>query len=178
MISLLLLLLLSCTHKTRQPLLPPAAPVIAVDAPSGRIVDGVYIDARFGFTLPLATGWAPTLGVADGALRLSATNADTGARVSVSAREPGSLSPVLRPDCEWTFEDRGRYRILRVSGEITVATCTPNEPTAARVFLVILARTDAAWHLEIEAPGTSMAAARYAGHALLAGARWTGADAP
>lgn len=125
--SLVLWLLLGgCRHPA-----PPEAPALVVDptvvrpgpTPAGRVVEGVWEDARWPLRLVVPAGWTARPGADADRLRLTLEGPD-GVRLEVLALDPGA-GPGPRPECAWDFVDRGRYRVLHVARPITVATCTP-----------------------------------------------------
>lgn len=145
--------------------------------PAGRVADGVYLDDRWDFKLPIPTGWTATPGVDPGQLRVSLTHEETGTKVEVWAF-PGTTD-TLRPrgDCQWDFSDRAHYRVLGLSEQTTTGTCTPNDPDGDLVFGWLLPGTQVTYQAEIHVPATALVTGRRAAQAALSGLSRSGDDA-
>ncbi|MFZ5482207.1 MAG: hypothetical protein ACOZNI_35930 [Myxococcota bacterium] len=140
---------------------PPEAPPPALEAtpreapapvvPTGKLEGRTWVDAR-GFTLEAPDGWTVQAGNEPGALRVALVDPETHVRVEVWAFTEGPLRPRPREGCAWTFEDRARYRAVKVTGDVLAATCTPDVPGGPRVLGYYVAREGVAWHLEAVVP--------------------------
>ena len=172
---ILLGLLLAC-HKPAPP--PPLVePDVSVTAPAlaGDIRGGVFQDRRYPVSVALPEGWTGSVGTEPSPMRLTAAHAATGAVVQVITLPQGASAPLSRPGCSWTFVDVGRYRDLTVATDVTVATCTPRDPTGPRVFAVLTQREGFTLDLELSVPNLQLAAGRAAGELLLRGVRFESA---
>lgn len=168
----LLLLAAACRRNVPLPPLEPLPPSGPAEAAAGVIAGGTFEDATWPLKVPIPEGWTARPGQADSPLRLSAEHALTRARVEVFALPAGSVEPPPRAGCAWDFVDTGRYRGLSVTDEVTVATCTPDEPSAPHVFAVLLLRPELTWSLTVSAWPEQMVAGKEAGEALLRGVRF------
>lgn len=166
-----LALLIACRKPVPPQVTPEAEPPAEV-RPSGALGGGMYVDRRWPLVVPVPEGWTAEVGADDAPLRMRAQDPVTGAEVEVYALPEGTTGPLDRPECSWTFQDTGRYRMITTADPITVATCTPEEPTAPHRFAVLVVRPGVVWELDLRAPGTSLAAAVAAGEGLLQGVRF------
>lgn len=157
---------------------PPLEALPAEQTPavvlSGAVIAGVYRDDRWALQVPVPEGWTARPGRDDTPLRFSADHVGTGARVEILALPAGATAPLARAGCAWDFIDTGRYRGLAVPDEVTVATCSPEDPAAPHVFAVLLPREGLTWSLEIAALPQAMVAGKQAGEELLRGVRFEG----
>lgn len=169
-----LLLALACARRAAPPEVAPVAVPISAQppAPTGVIADGQYTDGRYDLTVPVPDGWRARPGHGDGALRVALEHLDSETRVEIWAFEGADEQPRRREGCAWTFVDRGSYRALKVAGEYTVSTCTPENPIGPVVFAYLLARSGVVWQVEITAPRDDLAHAKQLGDGLVAGIRW------
>ena len=167
-----LVYLLACRRPAPLPEVVAPPPPPPAPAQAGAIVEGVFHDARYPLTVPLIGGWTGEPGVEPEPLRLTASHAESGASLQAFALPIGSTEPPARPECAWNFIDTGSYRDLAVTGPVTVATCTPREPTGPRIFAVLAPRATAVIDLELSVPNETLAAGRAAGDLLLRGVRF------
>lgn len=169
---ILLFGLLAC-HKPAEPPVVYAPPTEApAPARSGTLSGGVYRDARYPLTVPLSEGWSGEPGVEGSELRFTAVHAATGTTLQAIALPVGATAPPERAECAWSFIDTGSYRDIAVPGPLTVATCTPRDPTGPRVFAVLVVRSSVVIDLELSVPNTQLAAGRAAGDVLLHAVRF------
>ena len=171
---ILLLLLLACRKPGEPPEVYVPGSSESAPSPAGQISGGVYQDQRFAVSVPLPEGWTGAVGAEPSPLRFTATHATTGAVVQLVTLPAGAGVPLARPGCSWTFVDVGRYRDLTVASDVTVATCTPKDPTGPRVFAVLTPRDGFTLDLGLSVPNTQLAAGRAAGQILLRGVRFEG----
>lgn len=150
---ILLLTLLACPKPAPDPdsALVTEAPPPPIP-PAGTFTEGTFLDVDLPFTVRVPDGWLPRVGNSPDALRVSLTDSVTGVRVEVWAFHEGPLQPRPRAGCTWTFEDTARYRALKVTGDILVATCTPDDPDGPRVLGYYLAHDGVSYHLESVIP--------------------------
>ena len=87
---------------------PPELPV-----PAGELVEGRFVDRRWGFSLDLPEGWTAEPGPDAGSLRVRLVDQETGARVELWAFVDLDQQPRPRADCEWTWVGTGRFRVPR-----------------------------------------------------------------
>lgn len=155
----LVILLGGCKKPPPPPVENPAlveGAAVAPPSPAGTLADGHYQDARWPLTVEVPDGWTALVGSEAGDVRLSVTEPES--RVTVEVKVTGALGPTPRDGCSWTFVDDARYRVVRTTREVRVATCTPFDAQDVRVFGVYLAG-EAAW-VELEAtmpPGKLLA---------------------
>ena len=168
------LLLWACVRRPAPGPAVEATGEIAVEtpAPSGVVVDGRFTDGTWSLVVPIPDGWEARPGLKGSGLRLTLDHVETGARVEIWGVQDAALVPRPRAGCTWTFQDRGGYRAVRVPGDVTVATCTPTDPTGPHLFAYLVPRPDVAWHLEITAPGDRLLIGKALGDAVLASIGW------
>ncbi|MFT5684407.1 MAG: hypothetical protein ACI8RZ_005348 [Myxococcota bacterium] len=160
----MILLLLACPPKTPDVVI--AEPTQDVTEPgAGRIEDGRFVDAQYDLSIAVPTGWSADIWPGSGPLRVSITHTETGARVEAWAFEQRLVQPAPRGSCAWSFIDTGAYReVLRPR---MVASCTPADPSEARISAYILDRGAISWQLELHVPAEHLSAGRRACEALL-----------
>jgi hypothetical protein len=121
---------------------------VVVVPPAGDIVAGAFVDSRYPLTVPIPRGWTAAPGADDQPVRLSLDAPDGVVHVDIAAIPGESLVPRPRPGCTWTFTDQARYRAVKVTGQVLVATCAPDEPTDARVLAYLVVADGITWHVE------------------------------
>jgi len=149
----------------RKPALEPARPLVVgapdvAPVPTGRMVDGVYIDGTWPLVVPVPPGWLATVGADGEAERLRLTDPDGDVRVTVAASRGDTLAPRPIEGCAWTFTDVGRYRAVKVRDAVLVGTCTPEDPDAPRVLAYVIARDGVLVHVEGAIPPGRLRAGR------------------
>ena len=131
--SLLLtpLLLLGCP----KPEPPVFTPVLEQRPPEpvGEIRGGRFHDDERGFSVGLPEDWQLEPGAVGGDLRATLTHVVTQAVLEIAVYPEREVTLRERRTCLWTFRDDGEYTALQVDGVVTVAGCTPWNPTEARV---------------------------------------------
>lgn len=136
---------------------PEAAPAVPE---AGALVEGTYTDEDLPFTLPVPEGWEARIGAREDGLRVSLSDPETGTEVEVWTFKGGGTEPRRRGECAWTFSDSGRYRAPRVAADITVATCTPDDPDRPRVLAWILVHDDITYEIDAIIPEGALGAGR------------------
>lgn len=171
----LLALAPGCRHRAPDPALEalplPAAP--SPSPPAGRVEDGVYRDDRLLLSVPVPAGWTATVGRDADPLRLTLTE-PRGAEalvVEIAAVPGGPVAPLPRPGCAWSFQDRGRFALPGRVGDLTIATCTPDDAALPRVLSWVFENGYTAWHVDVSVPRGAMSRVPEALDAVLAGAR-------
>lgn len=161
-----LVLLLGGCPKPPEP--PPPELVVAppvVELPrAGVVTDGTYVDGAHGVSLRIPEGAGATVGAEGGPLRLTILH--PAARVELWAMEGAGLPPRPREDCDWTFEDSARYRALKVTEPVRLATCTPREPDGPRVLAWLIERGGVCYQLAAVIPQGGLAQGRAAADAI------------
>ena len=161
----MILLLLACPPK------PPE--VVVVEPPvetveeeaAGVIASGRFSDGQHEFEIAIPEGWQAQVWPDSGPLRVSLDHAETGARVEAWVFEHRISEPAPRGSCTWSFIDAGTYReVLRPR---LVASCTPSDPTQARISAYIVDQGATTWQLELHVPVEKLSAGRKAGEAVL-----------
>ena len=140
------------------------APVLA-----GTVTDGVFVDVRYGFQLPVPQGWTANPGRDAAALRVSLTDAQTGTVVELWALSDMGGTLRRRADCDWTFEDTARYRSVGMSEPVTTGTCTPHDPADPRVYGWLLPGARVGVQAEIHVPVDHQVDGRRRGEQVLRG---------
>lgn len=142
----------------------------APPALAGAIVDGRFVDARLGMSVPVPEGWRAEPGRVDDATRVVLVEPVGGVRLRVVLG--ADEWPPARADCSWEFEDAGSYTYGSVTARL--ATCTPHDPGAPRILGW---RVDA-WRaggppllVEAEVPPGQLVTAEEAAAGVLAGVR-------
>ncbi|MFT4979074.1 MAG: hypothetical protein ACI8S6_004984, partial [Myxococcota bacterium] len=135
--------------------------------PSGRIIDGRFVDDTFRMSIAVPSGWVVELGSAEDALRIRLIDEVTGAVIELWEFSAVLTEPVPRPGCAWAFQDRGPYRGVPTNSLIMVATCTPDDPGAPRVFAWLVGSDQVTWQVELHTPAERLSEARQAGEAIL-----------
>ncbi|RME23852.1 MAG: hypothetical protein D6798_12640 [Deltaproteobacteria bacterium] len=146
---------------------PAPAPLMA-----GFVADGVFTDSRWGLTLPIPDGWEAQPGLDQGALRVAVVDPVRGTRVELWVFRSLGTAPRPRSDCRWTFVDTGRYRAAGLPGPLTTATCTPDDPTAPRVYAWLLPAEHYGVQAELHVPVTALVDGRHDAEAILRGLRF------
>lgn len=129
-----------------QPLLvetPTVAPV-----PTGRLVGDVYVDGTFPLSVAVPRGWVATPGRDGGDVRVVLQDPDGDVTLTIARTRGDTLAPRPIAGCTWTFIDAARYRAVKVRGEVIAATCTPDDPDAARVLAYVVGQEGMLWHIE------------------------------
>ena len=168
-------LLWGCACRSPPPGTPPSVPAADVAAPlqaAGLVSDGRYVDARFGFELPIPDGWSTTTGTDDGALRLRLEQTASGARVELWCFEGQDLTPRPREGCTWTYEDEAPFRAVRTSEPVVGATCTPLDPTVRVTFAYLVALPNGVLQAEVHVPRRALLRAKGEGDEVVSGVRW------
>lgn len=172
MIPLLLVSLLGCPKPAEPPPSlvatppPPEAPL------AGAVTDGAFRDARLPLVVPLPPEWTARVGLDADPLRVALADPVSGAVVEV--RVADDVVPMGRDGCDWTFVDDAPYRVPGAPGVVRVATCTPLDARAPRVFGVFVLRGGRGWHFEAVVPPGRLLAGRAALDEVLARARYGG----
>jgi hypothetical protein len=81
--------------------------------------------------------------------------------VELRATFGDDVDPHPRDGCKWTFDDTARYRAVKVTGPVRIATCTPDDPGSARVLAWLVTRD----HVTYEVAGVVPAGRLVAGKA-------------
>lgn len=173
-LTLLLLAAVGCRHPGKRAELvqdPGARAAEAPRAPAGSVVDGVWNDARFPWTIHVPSGWEVVPGVEGENPRLTLVDGTTRARVEVSVFPGGALGPRERRGCAWEFTDTAGYRALAVPGPMTVGTCTPEDARYARVLGYYLQKDGVAYDVEEVLPPGKLVDGKVAADACLGGLR-------
>lgn len=133
----------------------PPSPSAAVPVQRGQVRDGVYVEPG-AFSLPVPVGWGWLEGPPSGGLRLRVSAPKSELTVEVWRYTTGGLRPRPRGDCTWTWSDTGPYGGPgRGSG--MVATCTPEDPSQARIFAwVVEDSAGGSWQLEGHVPPSGL----------------------
>ncbi len=175
----LLLLLLACSSCRPPPVgtgpdleTPEEAGLRALPTRAGEIRGKRYHDDTRPFSISVPEDWRARIGASDSPLRLSLRHESTGARIRIFAGAPGPLEPADRRGCSWTFEADGYFRALPDTGEVHVATCTPDDPGEARIFAYLLIRDGWLWQIEVHTPASGMVQAKQRADGVLRTLRW------
>ena len=165
----LLALLAGCPRPAAAP--PPQAEAEREEAvveppPCGQLRDGRYTDAGRGFSIEVPEDWLITPCRGDADQRLTMSQGLTGVSLSVAVYAEDHIAPRERAGCLWTFQDTGHYSAL-AAPEVTVAGCTPWEPTAPRVRGWYTLRGPWAYHLELTLPDGYLGPSLAEGEALI-----------
>ena len=145
----LLALLAGCPRPAPPP--PEAEAEAPESPPCGQLRDGRYTDGERGFSIAVPEDWLITPCRGGGDQRLTMSQGLTGVRLSVAVYAEDHITPRDREGCQWTFRDTGHYSALDAP-EVTVAGCTPREPTEPRVQGWYTLRAPWAYHLELTLP--------------------------
>jgi hypothetical protein len=71
----------------------------------------------------------------------------------------------------WRYEDVGAHQGLRLSGDVTVATCAPQNPSAPRIFETRVTRSGLTYLFTVVVPAGQLMASRSAVEKVLSGVR-------
>jgi hypothetical protein len=176
--ALLLLVLLSCRHAAApDPALLSSPPAAAEIVPAGAVVDGVWEDARYPWTMRVPRGWEAVVGEEGHGPRLTIVHSESRARLEVSVRDDAAPGPRPRRGCAWTFESDGGYRAIPGAGPLRAATCSPDEAQDARLLGYFLVRGGRAWDFEVVAPPGALLEAKRQTDQVLSTVRFF-SDAP
>ena len=170
---MLLAWLLACPRPT-----PPdaligedgAAGEAARAAPTGAVVNGVWADRRYPWTLRVPAGWEVRPGDESDGPRASFAHAESGAVLQVWALPDGEPGPHTRAGCAWQFVDTAGYRALP-SPPTRVATCTPADAREPRRLGYFVHADGVAYDLELVLPAGALLAGKRAGDVLVGGFR-------
>lgn len=141
-------------------------------APSGAVLNGVWQDSEFPWTLRLPPDWEVVPGSHGGNPRVTLIHRESRARIEVSAWPDGELGPRPRRGCSWSFEDVGGYRALAIAGPIKVATCSPDDARDARILGYFLLEPGTAYDIEAVLPPGRLIDGKDATDAVLGGLRF------
>jgi hypothetical protein len=175
-------LLVACRHHvdpdaamvTRPGPLP--AIVLGPPDPAGLLVGDTWRDVDHPFALRPGPSWRIRAGDRTERLRVTFENEALGVRLNAYAISGGDTTPRPRDGCTWTFDDTSRYRALRVTDPVRVATCTPDDPLAARVLGTFVVRDGVAWHFEAVIPAGRLVVGKQASDDLLASVRFVASE--
>ncbi len=167
----------TCDHPTA--LLPMATPATelpvrvaaptASAAPAGSVLDQVYQDGSYPFSVHVGEGWVAHPGTAEAALRVELEHVSTTASLEVWVFHESPTAPRPRAGCSWSFSDQGAYELLRAADARSVATCVPDDPERPLVLGTYMVRGALAYHFELEVPPGRLFQARRAADELLQG---------
>lgn len=148
-----------------------AAEAIEPEPPSlaGRVSSGVFLDDRWGFSLPVPKDWRAEPGLDEGLLRVTLVHDESGARVEIWAFEGPADTLRPRGDCAWDFIDTASYRTLGLSGQVTTGTCTPVDPAGDRVYGWLLPGSAVSFQAEIHLPPDALVDGRRRGEQVVRG---------
>ena len=117
--------------------------------PIGQVRGGRFHDDERGFSVGLPEDWQLEPGAVGEDLRATLTHVVTQAVLEIAVYPERSVRPKERDSCLWTFQDEGVYTALQVEEDVTVAGCTPWDPTGARVQGWYTVTPTWAYHLEL-----------------------------
>ena len=177
--TFLLWLCWGCPRRPPEPLeIPESEWVDAEEAPpeteSWRVVNGPWRDLETGLALDVLEGWSGRPGPVDSPLRIRLEHASSGASLEIRGLPPSDLQPRVRAGCEWGYTEEGIYSRLRVTGEVRVATCLPEDPGAPRVLATLTHQVGFDWHLELLVPQGYLGPAKTAADELMSTIRFGG----
>jgi len=169
-----LLLCVACAHRNSEVGAPEIETGLAIMGPagSGTVIDAIFTDRTFGFTIPVPEAWVAEPGPETGQMRVAFDHVPTGTRVEMWVFGAGSLEPRMREGCKWTFRDTGHFSVLESMGEVAVATCVPDDPEGERVYAYIFERADRVVQIEVHSPAAALVAGKSAGDDVIRGLRW------
>ena len=158
-------LLLACPPKPAEQVTSAPPVEVAEVALAGAISAGRFADGRHDFAIDVPQGWQAQAWPDSGSLRVSLVHLETSTRVEAWAFEHRISEPAPRSGCTWSFVDDGSYReVLRPR---LVASCSPSDPTQARISAYIFDQAATTWQLELHVPVETLSAGRKAGEAVL-----------
>ncbi len=166
-------LLLGCPHAA-----PPSPELVdttragVVDTLTGTVVAGVWEDASYPYALRVPEGYEVAAAPEGQNPRLTLVDPGTRARVEVSVFAREARGPRSRRGCTWDFVDTARYRQLAFDGEITIATCTPDDPLHARVLGYFVEHRGSAYDIEAILPPGNLLEGKAAADRAVAGLRF------
>lgn len=168
--------LLACRHPA-PPAPPPGGaldepPAPADEAPAGQVEAGRYVDSALPLTVDVPVGWTARAGSASALLRVALVESATGVRVELLAEPGGTVAPVPRPGCTWTFTDAADHRYADLPGPLTIGTCAPDEPGEDRVQTWAFVRGGVTWHVDVVSPPSTLGYAAQHAEAVVRGARF------
>ncbi len=141
---------------------PPVSRKLAGVSRGGR-----FVDPERGWSVEIPEDWTAEPGWSDEDLRVRLTHVLTQVTLEIAAYPEAEITPRERDSCLWTFRDTGHYSALPVPGEVTVAGCTPWEPTGPRVQGWYTVAGPWAYHLELVLPDGYLVAGLQAGEDLI-----------
>jgi len=139
--------LLSC----RKPAPPPLTVVMEPKPPIpvGAIEGGRFLDRERGFSIAVPEDWQIEPGAMGEDLRVTLTHVVTQTMLEISVHPERTVEPRERDFCLWTYQDEGKYTTLNVGRPVTVAGCTPWDPTESRAQGWYTVTPEWAYHLEL-----------------------------
>ncbi len=145
------------------PALLPGA-VWTPPVPAGAVVDGRYVDATLGFSVPVPSGWQAEPATETDATRVVLVDGAGLVRIRVSAGGPRPD----HPDCTWSFDDAasGAWPAL---GPVSLSTCMPTDPDGPRVLAWDAAASSPPVRVEADAPPGHLVEAEDSAEGVLAG---------
>ncbi len=143
----------------------------AASMPSGALVNGIWQDSEFPWTLRLPPDWEVLPGRSGANPRVTLIHRESRARIEVSAWANGDLGPRPRTGCSWSFEDVGGYRALAIAGPVKVATCSPDDARDARILGYFLVEAGTAYDIEAVLPPGRLIDGKDTTDAILGGFR-------
>ena len=162
----MILLLLACPPKLPETVaVEPPPPLDDEIVGAGEISAGWFSDGRHDFEIAILEGWQAEVWPDSGPLRVSLVHAETGTRVEAWVFEHRISEPAPRGSCTWSFVDDGVYREVLLPR--LVASCSPSDPTKARISAYILDQGATTWQVELHIPIENLSAGRKAGEAVL-----------
>ena len=177
MSTLSFLLLLACPRRAPEPLELPeevSGDVVELnEEPSAwRVVNGPWTDQETGLHVDVLEGWSGQPGEANAPLRIRLDHVSSGARLEIRVYPENGLVPRERVGCAWSYVEEGSYSTLRVTGEVRVASCLPDDPGAPRVLATRARQDERDWHFELLVPQGYLAPSKTAADELMATIRF------
>ena len=171
--TLLIWLFWGCPRRPPEPMEIPESEWTEVEekpaeTESWRVVNGPWR------ALDVLEGWSGQPGATDDPLRIRLEHASSGASLEIRGLPANDLQPRVRAGCEWGYTEEGLYSRLRVTGDVRVATCLPEDPGAPRVLATLTHQVGLDWHLELLVPQGYLGPAKTAADELMSTVRFEG----
>ena len=170
---ILFLLSMACAPKAVEPTpdaTVPTVPSMAEARSSGIVFEGVFTDEMYACSLPVIEGWVADPGPESGLMRVAMTHVSTSTRIEVWVFPGADVEPRVREGCKWLFSAKNRP--LPFADQVLMATCSPYDALARRVYGLLFSKNGATYQIEVQPPNDGLLEGRAAAHELLDGLRW------